>query len=399
MRWARALPGAETWVDRTSYRLQAEIGAPPDALALNGQGWGIPPPDPLAMQNDRLQGFIRLIRANMRYYGALRLDHVMSLFRLWWVPAHTSPLEGAYVHYPLHQLLTVLALESVRNHCLVVGEDLGVVPDEMRAAMPQFGIYHYKVMLFEKNGAVFRAPGEFVRRALATVTTHDMPTLRGYWEGRDIELRTRLHLYPSEPKCGPKSARERDEDRAHCSPRCAPRGSQPERPASAARAVHRRTRAGDAPLSRAFERRARGAANRGSARHGGSGQRARYEQRVSELAAQALGRHRGHRGARGSRRGARRDRSRKGLAQTARCRNTRSSQRSNLRPTSRKCATARIPISRASRSMRRWRHRRRDHHVLAELAAIGSSARTSALPTPRPRRSARTWTLCSTVWR
>jgi 4-alpha-glucanotransferase len=140
---------------------------------------------------------VRLIRDNMRYYGALRLDHVMSLFRLWWVPAGYSPKDGGYVHYPLQQLLTVLALESARAACLVVGEDLGVVPDEMRHAMPDFGLYHYKVLLFEKHDGRFRAPGEFVRRALATVTTHDMPTLRSYWEGRDIELRRSLHLYPS----------------------------------------------------------------------------------------------------------------------------------------------------------------------------------------------------------
>jgi 4-alpha-glucanotransferase len=223
--------GSETWVDRTSYRLQAEIGAPPDPLALNGQGWGIPPPDPVAMQNDRLQGFVRLIRANMRNFGALRLDHVMSLFRLWWVPAHRSPLDGAYVHYPLQQLLTVLALESVRNRCLVVGEDLGVVPDEMRAAMPQFGLYHYKVLLFEKNGAVFRAPGEFVRQALATVTTHDMPTLRGYWEARDIALRTRLHLYPS-AEVQAQVVRERDLDRAAVLAALRSQGLAPERPAA-----------------------------------------------------------------------------------------------------------------------------------------------------------------------
>ena len=151
------------------------------------------------MQSQKLLGFVRLIRNNMRYYGALRLDHVMSLFRLWWVAAGRSPTEGAYVHYPLDQLLTVLALESARAACLVVGEDLGVVPDEMRVAMPEFGLYHYKVLLFEKDGGgCFRRPDEFVRRALGTVTTHDMPTLRSYWEGLDIELRRRLNLYPTE---------------------------------------------------------------------------------------------------------------------------------------------------------------------------------------------------------
>jgi 4-alpha-glucanotransferase len=189
--------GSETWMDRASYSLGAEIGAPPDPLALRGQGWGIPPQDPAALQAQRLQGFISLIRDNMRYYGALRLDHVMSLCRLWWVPGGCSPTEGAYVYYPLRQLLTVLSLESARNSCLVIGEDLGVVPDEMRQAMPEFGLYHYKVLLFEKMDGRFRRPDEFVKRALATVTTHDMPTLRSYWEGRDIELRRRLNLYPS----------------------------------------------------------------------------------------------------------------------------------------------------------------------------------------------------------
>ena len=189
--------GSETWVDRAGYRMGAEIGAPPDPLALKGQGWGIPPQDPSVMVAQRLQGFARLIRNNMRYYGALRLDHVMALFRLWWVPGGFPPTEGAYVHYPLQELLTVLSLESARSACLVVGEDLGVVPDEMRQAMPEFGLYHYKVLLFEKRDGEFRRPFEYLKRALATVTTHDMPTLRSYWEGHDIELRRRLNLYPS----------------------------------------------------------------------------------------------------------------------------------------------------------------------------------------------------------
>ena len=204
--------GSETWMDTTSYRMGAEIGAPPDPLALRGQGWGIPPQDPFIMQSRALQGFVRLIRNNMRYYGALRLDHVMSLCRLWWVAAGDSPVDGAYVHYPLDQLLTVLALESVRSACLVVGEDLGVVPDEMRRAMPEFGLYHYKVLLFEKTGDRFRRPEDFVRRALGTVTTHDMPTLRSYWEGRDIDLRRTLNLYPTED-IERDVRRERDQDR------------------------------------------------------------------------------------------------------------------------------------------------------------------------------------------
>ncbi len=223
--------GSETWVDTASYRMHAEIGAPPDPLALKGQGWGIPPQDPFVMESERLLGFVRLIRNNMRYYGALRLDHVMSLFRLWWVAAGDSPAEGAYVHYPLQQLLTVLALESARAACLVVGEDLGVVPDEMRRAMPEFGLYHYKVLLFEKDGGRFRRPDEFVRRALGTVTTHDMPTLRAYWEGRDIDLRQRLNLYPSND-IQDEVLREREWDRVALLAALDEQGLRPTAPAS-----------------------------------------------------------------------------------------------------------------------------------------------------------------------
>jgi len=190
---------------------------------------------------------VALIRNNMRYYGAMRLDHVMSLFRLWWVAAGFSPTEGAYVHYPLQQLLTVLSLESARGACLVVGEDLGVVPDEMRRAMPECGLYHYKVLLFEKAAGRFRQPDEYVRDALATVTTHDMPTLRSYWEGRDIELRRRLGLYPSADIEG-DVIREREHDRelllgALASPR-----AQTCAAGDAVRRIHRRARARPASI-------------------------------------------------------------------------------------------------------------------------------------------------------
>ena len=164
------------------------------------------------MQQTQLQGFVALIRDNMRHYGALRIDHVMSLFRLWWVPAGRSPTDGAYVHYPLHMLFAVAALESRRNRCLVVGEDLGVVPDEVRAAMPQYGLYNYKVMLFEKDGRHFRRPSKYLRPALATVTTHDLPTLRSYWGGEDIVLRERLNQYPSDA-VRDQVRRERETDR------------------------------------------------------------------------------------------------------------------------------------------------------------------------------------------
>ena len=104
--------------------------------------------------------FVALVRASMRACGALRLDHVMALFRQWWVPRGFKSADGGYVHYPLEDLLGVVALESHRNECLVVGEDLGVVPDEIRRALPQFGVYHYKVVLFEQKDGEFVAPAE-----------------------------------------------------------------------------------------------------------------------------------------------------------------------------------------------------------------------------------------------
>ena len=225
--------GAEVWSARALYRLGAEIGAPPDPLALKGQGWGIPPADPLELQRDALAGFVRAIRANLRHYGALRIDHVMSLHRLWWVPSGGSPADGAYVHYPLAALMSALALESERAGCLVIGEDLGVVPDEIRDAMGRYGLYHYQVMIFEKDGGRFRGPESYRRRALATVTTHDLPTIPAYWESQDIALRERLRLYPTEEILAQVRA-ERAADRAALLAALAEAGVPAEAPATVA---------------------------------------------------------------------------------------------------------------------------------------------------------------------
>jgi 4-alpha-glucanotransferase len=237
--------GSETWIDQSSYCLNAEIGAPPDPLALKGQGWGIPPQDPAALEAHGIQQFVSLVQKNMRYFGALRLDHVMSLFRQWWVPRGFSPDGGAYVHYPMDKLMAALSLESQRESCLIVGEDLGVVPNEIRAAMPKYGLYHYKVLLFEKQGERFKSPQEYERRALATVTTHDMPTLRSYWESRDIALREELSLYPS-PELREAVGRERESDRRALLAALGAENLHPARPANStedyspelARAVH-----------------------------------------------------------------------------------------------------------------------------------------------------------------
>jgi 4-alpha-glucanotransferase len=191
--------GSETWSNRHLYLQNASVGAPPDALALKGQDWGIPPQHPEELRAQLYEPFIVMIRNNMRPVAALRLDHAMTLFRLWWVPRGMTSAQGAYVHYPLDDLIAILALESHRNGCVVIGEDLGTVPEEVRLAMERYRIYHYKVLLFEREASGrFKAPNEYVAHALATVTTHDLPTLRAWWESDDIELRDRLNLYPSD---------------------------------------------------------------------------------------------------------------------------------------------------------------------------------------------------------
>jgi len=190
--------GAETWSDPALYRKGAGVGAPPDALALKGQDWGIPPQDPNVLTAEGYRPFEQLIAANMRHFGALRLDHVMALYRQWWVPSGLGSTDGGYVHYPVDDLLSVLTLQSVRHHCVVIGEDLGTVPPEMSQLMRERFMYSYRVLLFEKRAdGSFLPPAAYPRRAIATVTTHDLPTLKGYWSASDIDLRQRLGLYPN----------------------------------------------------------------------------------------------------------------------------------------------------------------------------------------------------------
>lgn len=207
--------GSETWSNQRLYCQDASIGAPPDQLALMGQDWGIPPQNPTELRAQRYVPFAQMVRNNMRHVAALRLDHVMALFRLWWIPRNLRSKDGAYVHYPLEDLMSVLALESQRNRCFVIGEDLGTVPDEVREAMQRFHVYHYRVLLFEKErDGTFKLPSAYAPNSLATVTTHDLPTLKGWWEGTDIDLRERLQLFPN-TKTRDDARASRIADRTH----------------------------------------------------------------------------------------------------------------------------------------------------------------------------------------
>ncbi|ATG02833.1 4-alpha-glucanotransferase [Lelliottia amnigena] len=191
--------GAETWCDRELYCLKASVGAPPDILGPLGQNWGLPPMDPHVMVARAYAPFIDLLRANMQNCGALRIDHVMSVLRLWWIPYGETADHGAYVHYPVDDLLSILALESKRHHCMVIGEDLGTVPVEIVSKLRDSGVYSYKVLYFESDHEkTFRSPKAYPEQSMAVATTHDLPTLRGYWESGDLTLGKTLGLYPDD---------------------------------------------------------------------------------------------------------------------------------------------------------------------------------------------------------
>jgi len=191
--------GSDAWAHQDLYALEASIGAPPDAFNMKGQNWGLPPPIPVRLREHAYAPFIAMLRRNMRHMGALRIDHVMALMRLYWIAPGGDARNGAYVHYPLEDLLGLLALESQRHRCMVVGEDLGTVPEALRSALDEIGVLSYRLLLFERDAAgYFRPPSAYPERALVAASTHDLPTLAGFWEGRDVMLRESLGLFPSE---------------------------------------------------------------------------------------------------------------------------------------------------------------------------------------------------------
>ncbi len=199
--------GAEAWAQQESLALGVSVGAPPDPLALKGQDWGLVPFNPITLREHFYAPFIEVMAANMRHAGALRLDHAMSLARLYWVPPGQPADQGAYVRYPAEDLFRLVALESQRNRCLVIGEDLGTVPDGFRERMDRMGIFAYRVMVFEKtrDGAI-RAPDQFDAKALAIAATHDLPSLRGWWAAKDIDRREKLDLYPRQGQAAEERA-------------------------------------------------------------------------------------------------------------------------------------------------------------------------------------------------
>ena len=193
--------GSDTWVNPTLFVGNVDVGAPPDDFSANGQNWGLPPLNPRALRESGFTLFIDILRKNMNAAGALRIDHVMGLMRIFCIPAGENPSEGAYVDYPIDDLLAIVALESQRQTCIVIGEDLGTVPDGLRQKLQAAGVLSYRLLYFEKNydgDRSFRRPDEYPAHALVGANTHDLPTLRSFWSGADLALRESLSLFPCE---------------------------------------------------------------------------------------------------------------------------------------------------------------------------------------------------------
>jgi 4-alpha-glucanotransferase len=190
--------GSDLWAHREFYVSGCRVGAPPDGFSPKGQDWGFPPPASERHDEDGYRLFAESIRKNCRHGGALRIDHVMRFFRLYWIPDGMEATDGTYVRDRYQALLSILALESVRNRVLIIGEDLGTVPDEAREVLHRFGILSYRLLYFEQDNGRFRTPPEYPRDALVSATTHDLPTLAGFWLGRDIDARRDAGLLPDE---------------------------------------------------------------------------------------------------------------------------------------------------------------------------------------------------------
>jgi glycogen debranching enzyme GlgX/4-alpha-glucanotransferase len=205
--------GSESWAHAQALAHGVTIGAPPDPFSVQGQNWSLPAPNPLAGAREGWTSLSAVYRANMRHAGMLRIDHAMGLQRLFLIPDGARPAEGAYLSYPLEDLIGHIALESERAQCMVVGEDLGTVADGFRDRLTRANITGMRVLWFERKGVEFLSPASYPPTSVACVATHDLPTLAGWWQGADIAERLSLGLL-SLAKGGEAIATRREEKRA-----------------------------------------------------------------------------------------------------------------------------------------------------------------------------------------
>ncbi|HEY4358662.1 MAG TPA: 4-alpha-glucanotransferase [Acidobacteriaceae bacterium] len=188
--------GAERWSHPHLYPERVHVGAPPDIWNPAGQDWGLPPLNPQRLREAAYKPFIEVLQSNMRHAGALRIDHAMALERLYWVVSGGAE-GGAFVQYPTDDLIGILALESHRNRCIIIGEDLGTVPKGFRERMAEANVLSYRVLFFERDETEFQSPSEYPALSLSVTSNHDLPTLLGWWRGTDIERKRALGLFPT----------------------------------------------------------------------------------------------------------------------------------------------------------------------------------------------------------
>ncbi|HXJ01832.1 MAG TPA: 4-alpha-glucanotransferase [Micropepsaceae bacterium] len=184
--------GSHAWSAPDEILTGLSVGAPPDVINQQGQNWGLTALSPTGLKQSAYDGFIATLRASMRHAGGVRIDHAMGLRRLWLVPDGATVAEGAYLRYPMNDLLNLVALESRRYRAIVIGEDLGTVPEGFRDAMLRTGLMGMEVLWFQRDGSRFLGLDCWHKHRTALSTTHDLPTIAGWWTGRDIDWQEKL---------------------------------------------------------------------------------------------------------------------------------------------------------------------------------------------------------------
>jgi 4-alpha-glucanotransferase len=224
--------GGEAWRHRHWLLDKLSLGAPPDAFNARGQQWGITGFSPCGLRRSGYQPFIEVLRATMRMGGGVRIDHALGLSRLWAVPAGADADAGGYIAYPLHDLLRLLALESWRHRCVVIGEDLGTVPADLRRTLAARGVLGTDVLLFNRDErGRFLPPQEWRAQAMGTTTTHDLAPLAGWRKGHDIDWRTRAGMLSETERQAARAERREDVaqlDRALAAPEPTPATAGPD---------------------------------------------------------------------------------------------------------------------------------------------------------------------------
>lgn len=206
--------GVEFKNQRSLFAKGANVGAPPDPWAEGGQNWGLPALNPKSLSSHHYRYYRALIRENMQNVGGLRIDHVMAIRRLWWCFENNGTQDGCYVYYPFEHLLAILKIESHINQSIVIGEDLGIVPPEVREALASSGIFSNSLFYFEKNHeGEFRSIGELPKHCLLMIANHDVPPFTGWWQHDDLTIKQQYKLIDSQQLADLKEQRREEQAR------------------------------------------------------------------------------------------------------------------------------------------------------------------------------------------